>query len=638
MNFNHLRAITALAALLWLAVPASAHSLGPNFTQAVDLGTTTDWDATGVRSEAADIPDVEGWGANYFRFRVVEPGPVLVWTSGGFSPRLQVFDGSGVEVGHESSSRREVVVDAGLHYVRAQWQSAGAYRLHVAGGGRGHDDVGNTVAQAAPVPSCRDRASGNPRCKPSSRPRDVESWDGREALALAARIDYEGDLDWYQFDVPEGPPVRVRMWSSGGTYTNGLLLNEYEAELVEDYSGDYGGNFSIDRSLEPGTYYLRLSAGGRTGAYRLHWAGLDDHGNFFETASWARWPTDPGIPGEIDDRGDIDLFWFQVSTAGDMRISSSGIYTNGTLYDEYEVELVADYSGSYSGNFSIDRSLEPGIYFVRVSAGSGTGPYNLHLSGDASGVLTVPLLPADGNAHGQQGFVRVTNHSEYAAEVAITAVDDTGMRSGLSSPLALAPWQTRHFNSRDLERGNTAKGIASGGVGNGTGNWYLEVAPSRADVEVLSYIRTRDGFLTSMHAQAPNYGRTHRVAVFNPGSNRNQASRLRLINLKCPSLDPCEAANVTIYGVDDDGMRSPDVRLAMATGTARELTAAQLEGIDHADDLEGSLGNGAGKWQLFVTADRPIQVMSLLESASGHLTNLSAPTSRQVFAAPPRQE
>ena len=193
MNFNHLRAITALAALLWLAMPASAHSLGPSFTQAVDLGTTTDWDAAGVRSEPADIPDVEGWGANYFRFRVVEPGPVLVWTSGGFSPRLQVFDGSGVEVGHESPNRREVV-DAGLHYVRAQWHSAGAYRLHVAGGGRGHDDVGNTVAQAAPVPSCRDRASGNPECKPSSRPRDVESWDGRGPLALAARIDYEGDL------------------------------------------------------------------------------------------------------------------------------------------------------------------------------------------------------------------------------------------------------------------------------------------------------------------------------------------------------------------------------------------------------------------------------------------------------------
>ena len=32
---------------------------------------------------------------------------------------------------------------------------------------------------------------------------------------------------------------------------------------------------------------------------------------------------------------------------------------------------------------------------------------------------------------------------------------------------------------------------------------------------------------------------------------------------------------------------------------------------------------GAGKWQLLVTADQPIQVMSLLSSPAGHLTNLS---------------
>lgn len=128
------------------------------------------------------------------------------------------------------------------------------------------------------------------------------------------------------------------------------------------------------------------------------------------------------------------------------------------------------------------------------------------------------------------------------------------------------------------------------------------------------------------------------MAVFNPGSNRNQASRLRLINLRCPGLDPCEAANVTIYGVDDAGLRSPDVRLAVASGAVRELSAAELEGLEYAEGLQGSLGNGSGKWQLFVTADRPIQVLSLLESASGHLTNLSAPASRQAFGAPARQE
>ena len=37
------------------------------------------------------------------------------------------------------------------------------------------------------------------------------------------------------------------------------------------------------------------------------------------------------------------------------------------------------------------------------------------------------------------------------------------------------------------------------------------------------------------------------------------------------------------------------------------------------------LGDGAGKWQLKVTADQPIAVMSLMSTPTGHLSNLSAP-------------
>lgn len=201
--------------------------------------------------------------------------------------------------------------------------------------------------------------------------------------------------------------------------------------------------------------------------------------------------------------------------------------------------------------------------------------------------------------------------------------------------LELNPWETIHFNSNDLEDGNSGKGIASG-VGSGMGNWYLELAPSRPDVEVLGFIRTSDGFVTSMHALAPNNGREHRVAFFNPGSNNSQKSKLRLIYPRCPQAESgeCVVANVTIFGVDDKGMRSPDVRLQLDSGAAREVTAAQLEGTD----LDGSLGDGDGKWQLFVTADQPIQVLSLLETPTGHITNLSAPATRQVFlTAPSRQ-
>ena len=42
-----------------------------------------------------------------------------------------------------------------------------------------------------------------------------------------------------------------------------------------------------------------------------------------------------------------------------------------------------------------------------------------------------------------------------------------------------------------------------------------------------------------------------------------------------------------------------------------------------AQGLTGRLGDGAGKWRLFITAGQAVEGMSLLEAVSGHLTNLS---------------
>ena len=227
----------------------------------------------------------------------------------------------------------------------------------------------------------------------------------------------------------------------------------------------------------------------------------------------------------------------------------------------------------------------------------------------------IPLLTPASNAT-QTGFVRIINHSNRAGTVSIHATDDFGERFGPVS-LSLDAKTTVHFNSRDLERGNTSKGL-SGAIGNGEGNWWLEL-DSDLDIEPLIYIRTGTGFLTSMRdvvARESGPGR-YRVPTFNPGSNRNQRSLLRLIN---PNDSDTE---VTITGLDDHGMPPPrgKVRLTLAARGTRMITAQQLESGDSA--LSGRFGDGNGKWQLFVSADRPLQVMSLLSSPDGNLTNLS---------------
>ena len=236
---------------------------------------------------------------------------------------------------------------------------------------------------------------------------------------------------------------------------------------------------------------------------------------------------------------------------------------------------------------------------------------------------TLPLFtPADSL---QQGFVRIINHSPHAGTVRIHGTDDTGQRFGPVT-LDVEARATRHFDSGDLEQGNAAKGL-SGGLGDGEGSWRLRLETD-LDIEPAAYLHTPDGYLTSVHDVAPatevegKLQHQHRVPIFNPGSNRDQVSWLRLANLSDSSVE------VTIRGRDDAGDRPPggDVRLTLPAGAARRISALHLE--SGGDGLSGRFGDGEGRWRLFVEADGDIEVVSLLQAPTGHLTNLSAPNRR----------
>ena len=231
----------------------------------------------------------------------------------------------------------------------------------------------------------------------------------------------------------------------------------------------------------------------------------------------------------------------------------------------------------------------------------------------ATGPHRIPFFAAASDSR-RQGFARIINHSDAAGTVRIDAFDDAGGQYGPLT-LSIGAGESVHFNSSDLENGNPGKGLA-GATGPGEGGWRLEMS-TPLDLEVLAYMRTRDGFLTGMHDLAPRTEAGHRIAFFNPGSNASQVSRLRLIN------PGAEAAEVTIEGIDGNG-ESPGtaVRLSLPARASRTLTARQLESGE-GEGLEGALGDGAGKWRLLVHSEQPIRAMSLLSSPTGHLTNLS---------------
>ena len=316
----------------------------------------------------------------------------------------------------------------------------------------------------------------------------------------------------------------------------------------------------------------------------------------------------------IDDAGDSpgDAVTVDVPAGESVTLTASGL-ESGTGPDG----ALGDGTGKWRLRVT---ATEPIVAMSLLSSPTGhlTNLSTLPRTPDEDGAYVVPLFPAASDALGRQGFVRAVNRSDESGTVSIEAFDD----SDLSYPpvtLALNARQTQHFNSDDLELGNADKGL-TGSTGTGMGDWRL-VLSSDLDIDVLAYIRAEDGFLTSMHDVAPELLGERRVAIFNPGSNPNQVSRLRLVN---PGADDAE---VTITGIDDAGA-SPGgtVTVTVPAGASRTIEAADLEA--GGDGFGGALGDGTGKWRLAVTSEQPVIVMSLLSSPTGHLTNLSTAPDR----------
>ena len=220
-------------------------------------------------------------------------------------------------------------------------------------------------------------------------------------------------------------------------------------------------------------------------------------------------------------------------------------------------------------------------------------------------------------------FLRIINTGEQLANVSIGAIDDTGV-SGGTVEFALAANEAKQVTTQDLENGNDDKGLV-GNLTAGNGRWRLTITAD-ATIEVMSLIRTPDGFLTNLSGITPESSGVHEIFVFNPASNTNQRSSLRLIN------NTDQNGSVDISGINDSGAQSGDVTFDLGAREAITVTADDLENGNDDVGLEGLLGNGTGKWRLSVSADVELKVQNLLDTPTGFLTNLSRPVERHISA------
>ena len=236
---------------------------------------------------------------------------------------------------------------------------------------------------------------------------------------------------------------------------------------------------------------------------------------------------------------------------------------------------------------------------------------------NASGASTLNFFnPASNTA--QQSFMRLVNAGTESSAVTISGVDDVGQIAPNGDvTLTLAAGQSIELSAADLEKGNADLQLI-GSLGDGSGRWRLDVS-SDPQISVMSYVLTSTGFLTNMSEVVGAASTTNTVWIFNPGSNSNQASKLRVIN------SGSDSAAVNISGIDDAGEASPgaNLRFNLSGGSVKEITAAELENGSSEKGLAGGIGDGKGKWRLTVSSDEPVTVQSLLETPAGFITNLS---------------
>jgi hypothetical protein len=140
----------------------------------------------------------------------------------------------------------------------------------------------------------------------------------------------------------------------------------------------------------------------------------------------------------------------------------------------------------------------------------------------------------------------------------------------------------------------------------------------------MNLIRATGGFLTNVSQASPIVAQVNKVFFFNPGSNKNQKSSLRLVN------NSNQTGSVTISGTDDKGVAAPggDVTLSIASNGGAIITSEDLENGNSALGLTGSLGDGTGKWRLEISSDVNLEVQSLLDTSNGFITNLSVTASQ----------
>ncbi|MDE0360909.1 MAG: PPC domain-containing protein, partial [Rhodospirillaceae bacterium] len=436
-----------------------------------------------------DVEDAlnEAGDVDYWQFEMPGRGTMTAQTMGTTDTFGQLLTESGFNLGEDddSGSRLNFLVTtslgAGTYYVRVSGfkDETGAYTLRVSSdvGGAGFDRDDDTRDRATPL-----------------------------ILGEAAQdaINEPGDVDWWRFNVRTQGVVEVE--TTGDTDTEGSLFNEAGEELTFDSDSGEGSNFLIETTVPDGAYFVQVTGNrGSTGSYTVeanHSPGLGaerpnlrveavrvSKANLMPRESFT-------LRARVRNHGEARS---ESTVLRYFRSSDSTITTDDELVGSDPIGRL-DVSAGEEQLIDLNAPKEAGVYYyggcVRRVAGENRTDDNcssaLRITVTDTGAggaiigqhYALPLVLSTANPL-QQGFVRLINRSDRSSSVRVYAIDDAGMRFE-PFDVQVHARETVHFNSDDLEVGNTDKGLAQG-VGDGQGEWRLDLV-SDIDLLPLAYV------------------------------------------------------------------------------------------------------------------------------------------------------
>ena len=248
-------------------------------------------------------------------------------------------------------------------------------------------------------------------------------------VSQLGELDSMEDVDVFRLDLQGRAELETR--TSGALDLKGTLYDSEGAVLAEDDDGGTNLNFRIVETLDGGVYYVAVASDMDTGAYkmtaRIRRDG-DDHGDTAGASTVL--PIGIRTTGRIAPADDVDTFRIEIPEATGLRISSGGpTDTTGELRDSTDTVLVTEDHGGDRGNFRIERHVEPGVYYVYVTA-----PEN------GSFTLGADLYASDGHDddhgddHSDDGDVDVPSESAWDV-----------YQESISAPIVQARCVTCHY-------------------------------------------------------------------------------------------------------------------------------------------------------------------------------------------------